>query len=118
MLDDSDQYMGENVAYWLNIPKEKIAYWPGGYDSANYSLLNADDKTLKQFDNANLILFQSFCAVHTHYKPEMADYWKALSPSLFLSTIHPHHPSPLHSESTLQHWQSLSQADISLSQDS
>src|SRR5436189_13847 len=33
-----DKYMGENVAYWLNIPKEKIAYWPAGYESQKFKL--------------------------------------------------------------------------------
>ncbi len=70
-----DKNMGENVAAWLNIPQEKIAYWPGGTDGANYSLFAQDEKTLKQFDEAQLILFSSYCGVHTYYKPEMVDYW-------------------------------------------
>ncbi len=68
-----DQHMGENVAYWLGI--DKLAYWPGGSAGANYSLLNQDSKTLAQFDAAELILFASQCAVHTHYEPEMCEFW-------------------------------------------
>ncbi|HEM7050828.1 TPA: quinolinate synthase NadA [Legionella pneumophila] len=71
-----DQHMGENVAYWLGI--KNLAYWPGGTAGANYSLPAQDKKTLKQFDKAELILFASQCAVHTHYQPEMCDYWKSL----------------------------------------
>ena len=68
-----DQHMGENVAYWLSI--KKIAYWPGGTEGAQYSLNNQDDATLKKFDEAELILFSSHCAVHTYYQPYMCEYW-------------------------------------------
>lgn len=69
-----DQHMGENVAHWLNI--QKIAYWPGGTAGAQYSLDAQDAKTLKQFDEAELILFASECAVHTYYTASMCEYWK------------------------------------------
>jgi len=68
-----DQHMGENVAYWLSI--KNIAYWPGGTEGAQYSLNNQDDATLKKFDEAELILFSSHCAVHTYYQPYMCEYW-------------------------------------------
>lgn len=71
-----DMYMGENVAQWLGIPAEKIAYWPGGTAGAQYSLLQQDAKTLAQFDQAQLILFSSYCGVHSYYEPEMVTYWR------------------------------------------
>ncbi|HAZ7573963.1 quinolinate synthase NadA [Legionella sp. PATHC032] len=79
-----DQHMGENVAYWLGI--KNLAYWPGGTAGANYSLPEQDKKTLKQFDKAELILFASQCAVHTHYQPEMCDYWKSQG---YTTIVHP-----------------------------
>ncbi len=71
-----DMHMGENVAYWLNIPKEQLAYWPGGTAGAQYDLEAQDKSTLDTFDKSPLILFSSFCSVHTFYKPAMVDYWK------------------------------------------
>jgi quinolinate synthase len=71
-----DLHMGENVAYWLDIPKTELAYWPGGYEGAQYILHEQSEATLKQFDKAKLVLFSSFCAVHTFYQPDMVDYWK------------------------------------------
>ncbi|MDP1603898.1 MAG: quinolinate synthase NadA [Legionella sp.] len=68
-----DQHMGENVAYWLGI--NNLAYWPGGTAGAQYSLPAQDSATLARFDKADLILFASQCAVHTHYQPEMCEYW-------------------------------------------
>ncbi|MFZ4076429.1 MAG: quinolinate synthase NadA [Legionellaceae bacterium] len=69
-----DQHMGENVAHWLNI--KNIAYWPGGTAGAQYSLEAQDKNTLKKFDEAELILFGSECAVHTHYQKSMIDHWR------------------------------------------
>lgn len=71
-----DQHMGENVAGWVGIPAENIAYWPGGTAGSQYSLRNQDAKTLQQFDRAQLILFSSYCGVHTYFQPEMVAYWQ------------------------------------------
>lgn len=79
-----DQHMGENVAYWLGI--KNLAYWPGGTAGAQYSLAAQDKKTLKQFDDAELILFASQCAVHTHYQPEMCEYWHSKG---YTTIVHP-----------------------------
>ncbi|MFC7780915.1 quinolinate synthase NadA [Legionella taurinensis] len=79
-----DQHMGENVAYWLGI--NKLAYWPGGTAGAQYSLAAQDSQTLKQFDEAELILFSSQCAVHTHYSADMCEYWHRQG---YTTVVHP-----------------------------
>lgn len=79
-----DQHMGENVAYWLGI--KNLAYWPGGTAGARYSLPAQDKKTLDQFDKSELILFASECAVHTHYQPEMCEYWQEKG---YSTIVHP-----------------------------
>ena len=79
-----DQHMGENVAYWLGI--KNIAYWPGGTAGAQYSLAAQDQATLATFDRAELILFASQCAVHTHYQPYMCDYWHTQG---YTTIVHP-----------------------------
>ncbi len=71
-----DKNMGENVAYWLDIPADKIAYWPGGFAAKQFNLHQQDAKTLKLFDESPLILFSSLCAVHDFYRPEMVRYWQ------------------------------------------
>lgn len=70
-----DKNMGENVASWLHIPSDKIAYWPGGTNGANYSLFKESDNIIKRCDDSQLVLFSSYCGVHTYYKPAMVDYW-------------------------------------------
>ena len=42
-----DMYMGENVAGWLDIPLDEIAYWPGGVQAANFSLLDQSQEELE-----------------------------------------------------------------------
>jgi quinolinate synthase len=79
-----DQHMGENIAYWLGI--KNLAYWPGGTAGAHYSLATQPNSTLAQFDKAELILFASQCAVHTHYKSEMCEYWHSLG---YTTVVHP-----------------------------
>lgn len=71
-----DKNMGENVASWLGIAPEKIAYWPGGSAGAQYHLPDQDAATLKKFDEAELVLFSSLCGVHDYYRPEMVRYWQ------------------------------------------
>ena len=83
-----DRHMGENVAYWLGI--YQLAYWPGGSAGAHYSLEQQDKATLKQFDEAELILFSSLCAVHDVYRPEMVRYWKAQN---YHVIVHPECPN-------------------------
>jgi quinolinate synthase len=72
-----DKHMGENVAHWLSIPASKIAYWPGGSQSSQFNLDLQSIETIKRFDEASLVLFESFCAVHTHYNQAMNAYWQA-----------------------------------------
>lgn len=79
-----DRHMGENVAYWLGI--NKLAYWPGGTAGAQYSLMAQDKANLTKFDQAELILFASECAVHTHYRPEMCEYWQTKG---YTTIVHP-----------------------------
>ncbi len=79
-----DQHMGENVAYWLGI--KNLAYWPGGTAGAQYSLHNQSKETLDKFDKSELILFASQCAVHTHYQPEMCEYWRSQG---YTTVVHP-----------------------------
>ena len=72
-----DRHMGENVAQWLDI--KNLAYWPKGSEGARYQLQHQNPQTLKQFDEAQLILFASECSVHTTYQAEQCEYWKKLN---------------------------------------
>jgi len=79
-----DQHLGENAAYWLGI--KKLAHWPGGSASAQFNLDLENTATRQQFDKAEMILFSSYCAVHTVYEPYMCDYWHDRG---FTTIVHP-----------------------------
>lgn len=71
-----DRHMGENVADWVGIPRDKIAYWPAGQAAVNFKLLEQSSEVIKRFDDAQLILFASECGVHSYYQPDMVHHWK------------------------------------------
>jgi quinolinate synthase len=81
-----DRHMGENVAMWTSIPKEKIVYWPSGKEGANFKLSEQKPEFIKRFDEAQLILFASECGVHSYYEPEMVRYWQNLG---YSALVHP-----------------------------
>lgn len=83
-----DKHMGENIAWWLGI--KHLAYWPGGTEGAHYSLQHQNASTLQQFDNAEMILFSSECAVHTYYKPYMCTFWQEQG---YTTIVHPECPN-------------------------
>lgn len=71
-----DRHMGENVASWLGISPERIAYWPAGQAAVNFKLVEQKPEILERFDKAQLILFASECGVHSYYQPDMVAYWQ------------------------------------------
>lgn len=71
-----DRHMGENVADWVGIPKEKIAYWPAGQAAVNFLLNEQTSEVVERFDKAQLILFASECGVHSYYQKAMVCYWQ------------------------------------------
>jgi quinolinate synthase len=81
-----DRHMGENVAAWLGIPDEKIAYWPAGPAAVNFRLAEQEPSVLARFDQAQLILFASECGVHSYYEPKMVQYWQQQA---YYVVVHP-----------------------------
>lgn len=71
-----DRHLGENVASEAGIAPDEIAHWPGGHESFAYRLDRLEPEERERFDRARLILFGSYCGVHTFFEPWMADYWR------------------------------------------
>ncbi|MEM7262681.1 MAG: quinolinate synthase NadA [Planctomycetota bacterium] len=70
-----DRHMGENVAAAVGIAPDRIAHWPGGAKSLTFSIDGAPESTRDEFDRSQLILFGSYCGVHTFFEPWMVDHW-------------------------------------------
>ncbi len=66
-----DQHLGRNVAAEVGIPPERIHLLPGGHEGGEIAADQVD-----ALDRADLILWGSFCGVHTVFKPEHVAHWR------------------------------------------
>ena len=65
-----DQHLGRNVAAEVGIPPERTALWPAGHEGRDL-----DPDQLTGLDDAELILWGSFCGVHTVFTTEQVAHW-------------------------------------------
>jgi quinolinate synthase len=79
-----DQHLGRNVAAEIGLAPEKISLLPGGHEGADLS-----DAELRKLDSAELLLWGSFCGVHTIFRPSHVAYWKARG---YTVAVHPECP--------------------------
>jgi quinolinate synthase len=79
-----DQHLGRNVAAEVGIAPEKIALVPGGHEGADLS-----DSEIRKLDSAELLLWGSFCGVHTIFKPAHVSYWRERG---YTVVVHPESP--------------------------
>jgi quinolinate synthase len=65
-----DQHLGRNVAARLGIPSERTVCLAAGHEGGE---LRTEQGSL---DGAELILWGSFCGVHTVFRPEHVAHWR------------------------------------------
>ena len=87
-----DEHLGRNVAAQVGIPEDRIFLWPGGHEGAELSSEELPKGKLAQLDRAELILWGSFCGVHTIFKPEHVAYWRERG---FSVVVHPECPKEI-----------------------
>jgi len=84
-----DQHLGRNTAHKLGVGADRVVTLPDPRDGA----IRVDDAEisggLAALDNAQVILWGSFCGVHTIFTPEMVDYWKSKGRTVL---VHPESP--------------------------
>ena len=73
-----DQHLGRTVADRIGMSQESLLALPNPeVHAANYSL---DDGTIaggiEALDASEMILWGSYCGVHTVFKPEMVEWWR------------------------------------------
>lgn len=71
-----DRHLGENSGRAVGIPREKMVEWPGGFEGARRRMAHLSEPEIRHLDDAELILWGSFCSVHTVFRPEHVHYWK------------------------------------------
>ncbi len=68
-----DEHLGRNVAAQLEIPDERVVLLPGGHEGGD---LRLDARGWAALDSAQMILWGSFCGVHTIFKPDHVRHWR------------------------------------------
>ncbi|MBW2281059.1 MAG: quinolinate synthase NadA [Deltaproteobacteria bacterium] len=82
-----DEHLGRNVAAQVGIGEEVTYLLPAGHDGADVASLSESEQAL--LDRAELILWGSFCGVHTVFRPEHVTYWRERGYSV---VVHPESP--------------------------
>ncbi len=84
-----DQHLGRVVCWWTGVPPEQQFQWKGGEEGARMGVTDLGPDDLKRLDDSRVVLWGSYCGVHTVFKPEMIDYWRDKG---FKVLVHPECP--------------------------
>jgi len=87
-----DRHLGANVAARAGVPSELVYQWGGGEEGARQSFANMSAAETARVDAARMILWGSFCGVHTVFTPEQVRYWRERG---YRVIVHPECPKPV-----------------------
>lgn len=87
-----DRHLGEVVAGWCGLPGDSLLLWGGAELGASQSFADMDDTTLARADSAKMILWGSYCGVHTVFTTEQVSYWRDRG---YRVLVHPECPAPV-----------------------
>ncbi len=71
-----DQHLGENSGRQVGITPDKMVHWPGGWEGRKMRLDTMKPEWRQKFDDAELILWDSFCGVHMVFTERHVNYWR------------------------------------------
>jgi quinolinate synthase len=71
-----DRHLGENSAAAVGIPPERWFQWPGGWEGRKLRIDNMGPQELAQLDRSDVILWGSFCGVHTVFTTNHIQWWQ------------------------------------------
>lgn len=71
-----DEHLGRNSAKKVGIPHEKMFLWKGGWQGAQMSIASLSENEKRRLDDADLVLWGSFCGVHTVFQTHQIAYWR------------------------------------------
>jgi quinolinate synthase len=72
-----DRHLGEVVCHQVGLEPELQFQWGGGDEGARQRVADLSATDRQQLDRARVILWGSYCGVHTVFQPSMVDYWHA-----------------------------------------
>lgn len=71
-----DRHLGEVVAGWAGLAGDALYLWGGGEDGMRQSFATMSAAEKERCDRARMILWGSYCGVHTVFQPEHVRYWR------------------------------------------
>jgi quinolinate synthase len=71
-----DRHLGENSGRQVGIAPERMFLWPAGFAGAQMSIDAMPAAERERLDHAELILWGSYCGVHTVFRPEHVAWWR------------------------------------------
>jgi quinolinate synthase len=71
-----DRHLGEVVAGWAGLRGENLYLWGGGEDGMRQSFATMPAAEKERCDGARMILWGSYCGVHTVFQPAHVRYWR------------------------------------------
>jgi quinolinate synthase len=84
-----DEHLGRNVAAQVGIPDDAIYLLPGGHEGGDLRIDALAAPDVARLDRAELILWGSFCGVHTVFRPSQVEYWRERG---YRVVVHPESP--------------------------
>jgi quinolinate synthase len=87
-----DRHLGENAGARVGIPADRTYLWKGGHEGGDIRLEDLGSEDVDRLDRAELIVWGSFCGVHTVFRPEHVRYWKERG---YEVVVHPECPKPV-----------------------
>jgi quinolinate synthase len=85
-----DRHLGEVVAGWAGIPRDAQFVW--SEPTVRRTLADFSTTELARLDAAQMILWGSYCGVHTVFRPEHVRHWQEEG---FRVLVHPECPKPV-----------------------
>jgi len=71
-----DQHLGENSASAVGIGPDKWFHWPGGWEGRRLRTEGMDAQTLAKLDASEVVLWGSYCGVHTVFSTDHVAWWR------------------------------------------
>jgi len=87
-----DRHLGDNVAAASGVVPDRVFHWGGGDDGARQGFAAMSAADVARCDDARMILWGSFCGVHTVFQPEHVRYWQEHE---YRVLVHPECPKPV-----------------------
>jgi quinolinate synthase len=84
-----DRHLGEVVAGWVGIGADERFIW-GEEPGTRPSLADLSARERERLDGAKMILWGSYCGVHTVFTPEHVEYWRSRG---YRVLVHPECPT-------------------------